>query len=109
MPNTAARSRCLNCGGDGKYLGVFRDCSGCIETKHRIWHCEECGAGSGRPKKGDRLMTIRGKRPTRKQKQLLQLRRLDPANWLIIKNLLHEGELHIKNRQTGRERVIRCC
>ncbi|NMB41830.1 MAG: hypothetical protein GX996_07835 [Firmicutes bacterium] len=52
-------------------------------------------------------MTVRGKRPTRKQKQLLQLRRLDPANWLIIKNLLHIGKLHIKNRNNGREKVVR--
>jgi hypothetical protein len=52
-------------------------------------------------------MTVRGKRPTRKQKQLLQLRRLDPANWLVVKNLLHIGELHIRHRGSGRERIIR--
>lgn len=55
---------------------------------------------------GTSLKGIRGKRPTRKQKELLRLRRLDPANWLVIKNLLHEGELHVKHRDSGRERII---
>ena len=53
-------------------------------------------------------MTVRGKRPTRKQKELLQSSRLNPANWLVIKNLLHEGELHVKHRGSGKERIVRC-
>lgn len=44
MKATMIRSRCLNCGREGKYLGVFRDRSGRIEIKRRIWHCEKCGA-----------------------------------------------------------------
>ncbi|NMB41829.1 MAG: hypothetical protein GX996_07830 [Firmicutes bacterium] len=40
---TATRSRCLNCGGEGKHLGVYRDCSGRVEIKYLIWHCEKCG------------------------------------------------------------------
>jgi hypothetical protein len=51
---------------------------------------------------------MRGRKPTRRQKALLRMRRLDPGNWLIVKNLLHEGELHIRHRGSGRERIIRC-
>lgn len=53
------------------------------------------------------MTAVRGRRPNRKQKHLLSLRRLDPGNWLVIKNLLHEGTLHIKNRNSGKERVLR--
>lgn len=49
---------------------------------------------------------MRGRKPTKRQKALLRMRRLDPASWLVIKNLLHIGELHIKNRINGRERII---
>jgi hypothetical protein len=52
-------------------------------------------------------MMTRGRKPTKRQKHLLRLRRLVPENWLIVKNLLHEGELHIRNRESGRERIIR--
>lgn len=50
---------------------------------------------------------MRGRKPTKRQKHLLRMRRLDPMNWLVVKNLLHEGELHIRNRESGRERIIR--
>ncbi len=50
---------------------------------------------------------MKGRRPTKKQKELLKLRRLDPEAWLICKNLLHQGELHVRNRESGRERVLR--
>lgn len=55
----AERSRCLDCGSEGKYLddeqvkdymailfnidGIFQDCSERTEIKRRIWHCEKCG------------------------------------------------------------------
>jgi len=47
------------------------------------------------------------KKPNKKLKVLLRLRRLDPGQWLIKKNLLHQGEVHIVNRKSGKERVIR--
>ena len=51
---------------------------------------------------------MKGKKPTRKQKHLLKLRRLNPSNWLVVKNLLHnESELHIIHKETGRERIIK--
>ena len=50
---------------------------------------------------------MNGKRPTKRQKHLLRLRRLDPGNWFVVKNLMHEGELHVVNRNSGRERIIK--
>ena len=50
---------------------------------------------------------MKGKRPTMKQKTLLRLRRLNPEAWLVIRNLFHQGELHIKHRESGRERIIK--
>ena len=50
---------------------------------------------------------MNGKCPTKRQKALLRLRKLAPENWLVVKNLLHEGKLHIKNRESGRERIIK--
>jgi len=50
---------------------------------------------------------VKGRKPTKRQKALLRMRRLDPENWLVVKNLLHEGELHIRHRGSERERVIR--
>lgn len=44
------------------------------------------------------------KRPTRKQKQLLARRRLNPDEWLVTKT--PPGELHLVHRYTGRERVL---
>lgn len=63
------------------------------------------GGGSGLKNKKEAPMN--GKRPTKRQKHLLRLRRLNPDKWLVIRNLLHEGELHIKNRESGRERIIK--
>ncbi|WP_438800611.1 DUF6906 family protein [Acinetobacter baumannii] len=45
-----------------------------------------------------------GKRPTRKQKLAIQAARLNPANWLVTKNL--PDTLHLVHRETGRERII---
>jgi hypothetical protein len=45
-----------------------------------------------------------GKRPTLNQKKLIEAARLNPDNWLIVKNL--PDQLHIVHRDTGNERVI---
>lgn len=50
---------------------------------------------------------MKGKAPTKRQKELLRLRRLNPDAWLVIRNLVHVGELHIKNRQSGKERILK--
>ena len=49
---------------------------------------------------------MKGRRPTKKQKHLLRLRRLNPEAWLVCKNLTHIGQLHVRNRDSGRERVL---
>ncbi len=50
---------------------------------------------------------MKGRNPTKRQKSLLRLRRLNPEAWLVTRNLLHVGELHLRNRDSGRERVVR--
>ncbi len=45
-----------------------------------------------------------GKKPTRKQKALLQAARLNCENWLVVKDTAEETV--IQNRQTGRLRTI---
>lgn len=45
-----------------------------------------------------------GKRPTRRQKQLLEKRKLAPTDWLVTKNL--PDRLHVEHRVTGVERVV---
>lgn len=45
------------------------------------------------------------KKPTRKQKGIIEGNRLKPDNWLIIKN--PPGELHIVHRQSGNKRVLK--
>jgi hypothetical protein len=45
-----------------------------------------------------------GKRPTLNQKKIIDAARLNPADWLIVKNLPHQ--LHIIHRDTGNARVI---
>lgn len=46
-----------------------------------------------------------GKSPTRKQKEMLKQKGLNPLNWLIVKN--PPGELHIIHRHTGNPRVLK--
>lgn len=46
------------------------------------------------------------KRPTRRQRELLTLRRLNHENWLVVKN--PPGELHLAHRVSGEVRVLRC-
>jgi len=45
------------------------------------------------------------KNPTRKEKMMLARRRLNPANWLYIKNL--PGELHLQHRLSGKVKILR--
>jgi len=51
--------------------------------------------------KGEKLV---GRRPTRKEKELLKKHNLNPNNWLVSKN--PPGRLHIVHRGTGNKRVI---
>ncbi|ACV64879.1 hypothetical protein Dtox_4212 [Desulfofarcimen acetoxidans DSM 771] len=46
-----------------------------------------------------------GKRPTRRQKELMSRAKLNPDNWLVVKNLL--DCLHLKHRTTGKKRVLK--
>lgn len=46
-----------------------------------------------------------GKKPTRKQKMLMQAARLNYENWLVVKDT--DKEMVIQSRQTDRMRTIR--
>lgn len=46
-----------------------------------------------------------GKNPTRRQKELIASRRLNPQNWLVMK--APPEELHIIHRATGTVKVLR--
>jgi len=46
-----------------------------------------------------------GKRPTRKQKMLMQAARYNCENWLVVKDTAEE--MVIQNRQTDTTRTIR--
>ncbi|NLL20006.1 MAG: hypothetical protein GX262_13480 [Clostridia bacterium] len=46
-----------------------------------------------------------GKNPTRRQKEIIAAKRLNPQNWLVMK--APPGELHIVHRHTSATRVIR--
>jgi hypothetical protein len=47
---------------------------------------------------------MNGKRLTRRMKHLLASRKLNPDNWLYVKNL--PGELHLMHRHSGKVRVL---
>ncbi|MCM3411251.1 DUF6906 family protein [Metabacillus litoralis] len=47
-----------------------------------------------------------GKRPTRAQKKLLINSGLNPNNWLVEKNLVHDHKLYLVHRETGKPKVI---
>jgi hypothetical protein len=47
---------------------------------------------------------MKGKKPTRQQKQIMEGRRLNPNNWLVIKN--PSKELHLQNRETNKIRIL---
>jgi hypothetical protein len=46
-----------------------------------------------------------GKKPKKNQKIAIKAAGLDPKEWLITKNLVDKGELHIVNR-SGKAAVI---
>jgi len=46
-----------------------------------------------------------GKRPTRKQKNIIAAARLNPENWLVSKNL--PDCLHFEHRLSSRRRVLK--
>lgn len=48
---------------------------------------------------------MRGKKPTRQQKNIMKERRLNPDNWLVTKN--PSNELHIQHRETNKIRIIK--
>jgi hypothetical protein len=48
---------------------------------------------------------MNGKKPTRKQCEIIKKYRLNPENWLVAKN--PRGELHITHRESGKIRVLR--
>ena len=45
-----------------------------------------------------------GKRPTRRQKELLKKRRLDPANWYVIKDM--PDKLEVLHRHSLKPKEI---
>lgn len=47
---------------------------------------------------------MKGKNPTRFQRKILEKSRLNPSNWLILKN--PTGELVIQNKITGKIRTV---
>lgn len=51
-------------------------------------------------------MRASGKRPTRRQKMIMAKWRLQPDNWLVVKDLPH-GEMHVIHRVSGKERIIK--
>lgn len=46
-----------------------------------------------------------GKRPTRRQRMLMEKHLLNSDNWLILKN--PPGELYMVHRNTGKKRVVK--
>lgn len=47
-----------------------------------------------------------GRRPNRQQKQLIRASGLNPLDWLVSKNLEHEGEIHLVQRYTEKGKVL---
>lgn len=45
-----------------------------------------------------------GKKPTLEQKRLMQNWKLDPAEWLVTKNL--SNRLELVNKNTGKKKII---
>jgi hypothetical protein len=46
-----------------------------------------------------------GRRPTRKQKLIIEAAGHNPDNWLVTKNL--QGEMHLEHRDTGQSKVLK--
>ena len=47
---------------------------------------------------------MKGKNPTRQQKKIMQERRLNPNNWLVLKN--PTSELHIQHRESKKIKIL---
>ena len=47
---------------------------------------------------------MKGKNPTRQQKKIMQERRLNPDEWLVLKN--PSTELHIQHRESKKIKVL---
>ncbi|MBS6063654.1 MAG: hypothetical protein KH972_07285 [Peptostreptococcaceae bacterium] len=47
---------------------------------------------------------MKGKNPTRKQKELIKKNKLNYDNWLVLKTA--EGKMHIKHKKTGNIKKI---
>jgi hypothetical protein len=45
-----------------------------------------------------------GKRPTRRHKEILAAKNLNPKNWLIVKNL--DDRLEVVHKETGNTKTI---
>lgn len=44
------------------------------------------------------------KRPTRRQKEQIEQRKLNPENWFVERDTV--GELVLINKQTGKQRIL---
>lgn len=47
---------------------------------------------------------MKGKNSTRQQKKIMQERRLNPNNWLVLKN--PTNELHIQHRESKKIKIL---
>lgn len=47
---------------------------------------------------------MKGKNPTRQQKIIMRQNKLNPDNWLVLKN--PTDELHIQHRESKNKRII---
>lgn len=47
---------------------------------------------------------MKGKKPTRQQKKIMNERRLNPDNWLVLKN--PTNELHIQHRENKKIKIL---
>lgn len=47
---------------------------------------------------------MKGKKPTREQKKIIQERKLNPYEWLVLKN--PTAELHIQHKESNEINII---
>ena len=47
---------------------------------------------------------MKGKNPTRKQKNIIKENKLNPDNWLVLKN--PTSELHIQHRESKKIKIL---
>lgn len=51
-------------------------------------------------------MRASGKRPTRRHKEIMAKWKLNVKDWLVTRDL-PDGNIYIKNKVTGKEKIIR--